>query len=71
MKRLVLAFGLFCLLPSADGASPQRSPRTLRDVAALTNAQASRHQQVSFEATVTYFRNYERDLFVQDGDKAI
>ena len=37
----------------------------------LTNAQASQHQPVDFEATVTYYRSYERNLFVQDGDAAI
>jgi diguanylate cyclase (GGDEF)-like protein len=39
--------------------------------ASLTNAQASQHSPVSFEATVTYYRPYERNLFVQDGDSAI
>jgi hypothetical protein len=41
------------------------------DAAALTNAEASRHQSVSFEATVTYYRSYERNLFVQQGAAAI
>ncbi len=37
----------------------------------LTNAEASRHLPVQFEATVTYYRDYERTMFVQDGDTAI
>jgi diguanylate cyclase (GGDEF)-like protein len=37
----------------------------------LTNAEASKHLPVEFEATVTYYRDYERTLFVQDGDAAI
>lgn len=37
----------------------------------LTNAQASRQMPVDFEATVTYYRSYEHNLFVQDGDAGI
>ncbi len=44
---------------------------TLRAIHAVTNAEASRHLPVEFEATVTYFRGYEKTLFVQDGDAAI
>jgi len=44
---------------------------TLHAVAALSNAQASRHQQVSFDATVTYYRSVERNLFVEDEGSAI
>jgi diguanylate cyclase (GGDEF)-like protein len=44
---------------------------TLRAVAALSNAQASQHLPVSFEATVIYYRGSGRELFVQDGDAAI
>jgi diguanylate cyclase (GGDEF)-like protein len=43
----------------------------LTAIHALTNAEASRHLPVEFEATVTYYRDYERTLFVQDGDTAI
>ena len=44
---------------------------SLRAIHALTNAQASHALPVDFEATVTYVRNYQRALFVQDGDSAI
>jgi diguanylate cyclase (GGDEF)-like protein len=44
---------------------------TLREIHALTNAQASHKLPVAFEATVTYYRGYENNLFVQDGDAAI
>jgi len=44
---------------------------TLHAVSALSNAEASQHQHVSFLATVTYYRWYDKDLFVQDGDDAI
>ena len=44
---------------------------TLAAIHALTNAQAEANIPVEFEATVTYYRDYERTLFVQDGDAAI
>ena len=44
---------------------------TLQAAAALTNAEASQHQPVLFDATVTYYRDYSNNLFVQDGDSAI
>ena len=51
-----------------------RGPAPLTDLHAihqLTNAEASHALPVVFEATVTYFRPYERTMFVQDGDVAI
>jgi diguanylate cyclase (GGDEF)-like protein len=44
---------------------------TLRAIHALSNAQASQGIPVAFEATVTYYRDCDVDLFVQDGDAAI
>jgi diguanylate cyclase (GGDEF)-like protein len=44
---------------------------TLRDIHALSNAQAAHALPVAFEATVTYFRSYEKTMFAQDGDAAI
>ena len=43
----------------------------MQAIHALTNAEASNGLPVAFEATVTYYRGYERTLFVQDGDAAI
>ena len=58
------------MLPTVQRRTEQ--PLTsLRAIHALTNAQASHQLPVSFEATVTYYRGYERTLFVQDGDVAI
>jgi diguanylate cyclase (GGDEF)-like protein len=37
----------------------------------LTNAEASKEPPAAFEATVTYFRSYEKTLFVQDQNAAI
>jgi diguanylate cyclase (GGDEF)-like protein len=57
-------------LSSAWAAGPA-TLKSLRAIHALSNVEASQSIPVSFEATVTYFRWYERTLFVQDGDVAI
>ena len=44
---------------------------TLHAAAIITNVRASQHLPVAFEATVTYYRSYDKDLFVQDGNDAI
>jgi len=44
---------------------------SLRAVAALSNAQASRHPVATFQAIVTYYRDYDQDLFVQMDGSAI
>ena len=71
MKRLItavaLSFGWACV---AWAVAPAPLT-TLHAIHALTNAEASRALPVSFQATVTYFRGYEKTLFVQDGDVAI
>jgi diguanylate cyclase (GGDEF)-like protein len=57
----------------AFGAQAQQPGQitTLLAANALTNAQASHHMPVDFEATVTYYRAYEHNMFVQDGNAAI
>ena len=69
MKRvLAVAVVVACaarLLPA------EKTLTSLGAVHKLTNADAARHIPVEFEATVTYYRDYERTLFVQDGDTAI
>jgi len=61
------------ILGSALAAwSAQPAPLTnLHAIRALTNEEASHNLPVAFEATVTYSRGYETNLFVQDGDTAI
>jgi len=71
MKRVVPLFAMLCLCASGAWAQPSGPITTLEAAARLTNAQAIQHQPVAFEATVTYYRSYERNLFVQDGDAAI
>jgi diguanylate cyclase (GGDEF)-like protein len=44
--------------------------RTLSEFRHLTNADAAKSLAVSIPATVTYFRQYEKTLFVQDGNFA-
>jgi diguanylate cyclase (GGDEF)-like protein len=70
-----VSFALSVITPLLHGApvyeGNERPLTSLRAIHALTNSQASHQLAVSFEATVTYYRGYERTLFVQDGDQAI
>lgn len=72
-RRMVfpVAF-LLATIPALRAASPATaSPLTLHAAAIITNVRASQHLPVAFEATVTYYRSYDKDLFVQDGNDAI
>jgi diguanylate cyclase (GGDEF)-like protein len=71
MKRLFILFALIPLCALSAWAQPSSQINTAQAADALTNAQASRHMTVDFEATVTYYRAYEHNLFVQDGDAAL
>jgi diguanylate cyclase (GGDEF)-like protein len=71
MKRSNIAVALVVGCACAAWAAPPTSLTTLRAVHALTNAEASHALPVSFQATITYFRAYEKTMFVQDGDVAI
>ena len=66
------SLALCMIAPIVHGApvleGRERPLTSLRAIHALSNAQASHQLPVSFEATVTYYRGYERTLFVQDGD---
>jgi len=72
-RRLVFPVAIFlAAVQAASAASPATAPAiTLHAAATLTNAQAGQHLPVAFEATVTYYRSYDKDLFVQDGNDAI
>jgi len=69
MKKWAIAL-LAIVATGACAAAPAAST-DLRAVRALTNEQAMKRLPVQFEATVTYYRDYDIDLFVQDGDNAI
>jgi diguanylate cyclase (GGDEF)-like protein len=71
MKRVVPYIAMLLLCASGARSQPSGQITTLRAAASLSNAQASQHQAVDFEATVTYYRSYEKNLFVQDGNAAI
>ena len=67
MKRLIstIAVVLGCALP-ASGAPPA-TLTTLHAIHALSHAEAAKGLPVAFEATVTYRRENETALFLQDG----
>src|SRR5215472_15111081 len=69
LKRAVFAiFSLGLTLPAVCQTARLTS---LNAVHRLTNEQAAAHLTAEFDATVTYYRDYENTLFVQDGDAAI
>jgi diguanylate cyclase (GGDEF)-like protein len=71
MKRSVVGFGIiFGWVALALAAAPA-TLTTLRQIRALSDAEASQSLPVAFEATVTYYYNDGFDLFVQEGDDAI
>jgi diguanylate cyclase (GGDEF)-like protein len=74
MKRLAPTLALMLLWAGFVWAAraPLTQPLTqLSDIHKLTNAEAGKGIPVLFEAIVTYYRGYEKTLFVQDGDTAI
>ncbi|MGA2653540.1 MAG: GGDEF domain-containing protein [Terracidiphilus sp.] len=71
MKKLISTLAILLACGTAAWAAEPVTLTSLRDIAALSNADAERKLPVAFEATVTYFRDYESTLFVQDDGKAI
>jgi diguanylate cyclase (GGDEF)-like protein len=69
--RQIAAAAIFLACVPGGHAEAQAPLTSLRQIHALTNDQAIHSLPVAFEATVTYFRGYEKTLFVQDGDVAI
>ena len=71
MKKLFVA-AVLCVGPASIMLAGQSvSLTTLSQIHQLTNQQAAAHIPVDFEATVTYYRNYESTMFVEDGGAAI
>ena len=68
MKRQILAVALAIAIAAGFLPAQQRTLTSLAAIRMLTNAEAAGQIPVEFEATVTYYRDYERTLFVQDGD---
>lgn len=71
MKTVIPWFAILLFGPSGALPQPPSQISNLEEAARLTNAQAIQHPSVSFEATVTYHRSYERNLFVQNDGAAI
>ncbi|HTX76497.1 MAG TPA: GGDEF domain-containing protein [Terracidiphilus sp.] len=64
---------ILALAIAAGGSGFAASQAPISSIAALralTNQQAAQRLPARFEATVTYYRDYDNDLFVQDGDSA-
>ncbi len=71
IKRLML---FLATMLACGACATVATPDQLTTVAAIntiSNAVAQGHPALAFEATVTYFRGYQKVLFVQDGDAAI
>ena len=71
MKRLISLFAVVFACASAGFAAEPVTLTSLRAIHALTNAEASHAIPVAFEGTVVFYRGYEGNLFVEDGDAAI
>src|SRR5881275_864161 len=71
MKIRALIFVLVIVGTGVTWGQPQPPITSLAQIHRLTNEEATKQIPVDFRATVTYFRNYEHTLFVQDGDSPI
>jgi hypothetical protein len=68
MRKLLPIIAIVLAWASVAGAAAPIPLTTIKSIQALTNAQAGEARPVAFEGTVTYFRGYRKNLFVQDGD---
>ena len=68
MKRIAAILGIVATAWACRAAEAPRVLHSVKEVRALSHADAARHLPVDVQATVTFFRNYEGTLFVQDGD---
>jgi hypothetical protein len=66
-----LAIGLLGISATVVPAGAFVQSTDLRTLHQVSNAEAAKRDAVQFEATVTYYRDYDTDLFVQDGETAI
>lgn len=64
-------FALTAIFNLATFGHAQAPLQSLQAIHVLTNAEAAHHYPVDFQATVTYYRDYEHTMFVQDGNLAI
>jgi len=71
VKRLIPVVVIVLGWASAAWAAPPVTLTTLRAIRALRNAGASHEFPVAFKATVTYCRDDENTIFVQDAGAAV
>ena len=71
MRRLLLFLAIVLGWASAAWSAETAPLTSVRAISALSDEEALQKLPVAFEATVTYYRDYEHQLFVQDGDIAI
>jgi diguanylate cyclase (GGDEF)-like protein len=71
IKRLVASLATIVVCGACATAATQDRLTTVAAINTISNAVAQSHPTLAFEATVTYFRGYQKVLFVQDGDAAI
>jgi diguanylate cyclase (GGDEF)-like protein len=65
---LVFVLAGWALAAQASEPTPLTTTEAVR---ALSHADAARHLPVDIQATVTFFRGFERSLFIQGGDTGI
>jgi diguanylate cyclase (GGDEF)-like protein len=70
-KRFIAAVAVVLASVAAAGAAPPPPLTTLDSVRRLSNAEAAKGIPVAVQATVTYFRSYRRNMFVQDGSTGV
>ena len=71
MKNTILLVAIALGNLPVSSANPPAPLTSLGGVHALSMAQASQGLPVAFQATVTFFRGYQKNLFVQDGKDGI
>ena len=71
IKGFALGAAIFTSTVPSAGAALPGALTTLEAIHHLNNEQASQRLSVSFQATVSYYRGFDNDLFVQDRDAAI
>ena len=67
MKRIAAILAIVAAVWTCRAAEAPRVLHSVQEVRGLSHADAALGLPVEFEATVTYFRSYEKTLFVQDG----
>jgi diguanylate cyclase (GGDEF)-like protein len=70
IRIFFLAVGLVVCVPATHAAEPAPLA-SVTAVRALSHEQAARQLPVDLQATVTFFRWFQKTLFIQDGDEGV